>query len=553
MTLHPEPQPGLSCGRERTPAPESGCRRLPSVGLAPPALRRTPIDPVPSPKAVARHRTARALNRSLFPTKHAAAALDRGDCLAAGLFRGFRRSLPIVLGSLVLLLGAARAASGKEKADLLVSGATVVTLDGAGRILKDGAIAVSGQRIVALGPSAELRARYAPSRTIDGRGQIAMPGLVNGHNHAPMVLLRGVGDDLALMEWLRKYIFPAEAKNVTREFVEWGTLLACLEMIRSGTTTYADMYYFEDQVAEATARAGLRALLGETIIQFPAPDHKTPEEALAYTETFIRRWKGHPRIVPAVAPHAPYTNSAESLKACKALADRYGVSLTIHVSETQEEVDEMRRKYDATSTEWLEQIGVLGPGVIFNHGVWLTEADMAILRRHGVSVTHNPESNMKLASGVAPVARLMALGIDVGLGTDGAASNNDLDMFEAMDFAAKLQKLAGKDPTLLPARQVVEMATIGGARALKMDKETGSLEPGKRADFILVDTLAAHATPMYDVYSHLVYALKAADVRTTVVDGKILMLQGRVLTLDEARIRAKARELQAQIQSTLTK
>ncbi len=478
--------------------------------------------------------------------------VPRGHGAAPPVLRGLWRGL-ILLSAFGTALAALPGARAKDKADILVSGATVVTLDGAGRILQDGAIAVTGQRIIALGPSAELRARYAASRTIDGRGQIAMPGLVNGHNHAPMVLFRGIADDLALMEWLQKYIFPAEAKNVTPEFVEWGTLLACLEMIRSGTTTYADMYYFEDRVAEATARAGLRAILGETIIQFPVPDHKTPEEALAYTEAFIRRWKGHPRIVPAVAPHAPYTNSTESLRACKALADKYGVPLTIHVSETQDEVDEIRREHDATSTEWLEKLGILGPGVIFNHGVWLTERDMALLRQHGVSVIHNPESNMKLASGVAPIARMLALGIEVGLGTDGAASNNDLDMFEAMDFAAKLQKLAGKDPTLLPARQVVEMATIGGARALKLDKETGSLEPGKRADFILVDTLGAHATPMYNVYSHLAYALKAADVRTMVVDGRILMLQGRVLTLDEAGIRAKARELQARIKTTLAK
>jgi 5-methylthioadenosine/S-adenosylhomocysteine deaminase len=463
-------------------------------------------------------------------------------------------SAPIRTAALLLIsaLLASPHAAAKDKADLLVTGATVVTLDGAGTVIQDGAIAVSGQRIVAIGRTADLRARYVAARTLDGRGQIAMPGLINGHNHAPMVLFRGIADDLALMEWLQKYIFPAEAKNVTREFVEWGTLLACLEMIRSGTTTYADMYYFEDQVAEATARAGLRGILGETIIQFPVPDNKTPQEALTYTEKFIRRWKGHSLITPAIAPHAPYTNTAESLQQSKALADRYGVPLTIHVSETRDEVDAMRKKYDATSTEWLEKLGVLGPNVIFNHGVWLTESDMAILHRRGVSVTHNPESNMKLASGAAPVTRMLALGIDVGLGTDGAASNNDLDMFEAMDFAAKLQKLTAGTPTALPARQVVEMATIGGARALKIDKETGSLEPGKRADFILVDTMGAHATPMYNVYSHLAYALKGADVRTTVVDGKILMLQGRVLTLDETRIREQARRLQAGIQSTLS-
>jgi len=437
--------------------------------------------------------------------------------------------------------------SAGDSADLLVSGGRIVTMDASRRILEDGAIAVRGESIVDIGPSAEIRKRYKAKRLVPAKGKIVLPGLVNTHNHAPMVLFRGIADDLSLAEWLEKHILPAEAKNVTAEFVEWGTRLACLEMIRSGTTTYADMYYFEDQVAEATARAGMRAVLGETILQFAAPDNKTPQEGLNYTEEFIKRWRSHPLIVPAVAPHAPYTNSAETLIACKLLADKYGVPMMIHVSETQDETKQIRERYGKTPAQWLESLGVLGPRVLFHHGVWLSEEDLAIVRQHGVSVSHNPESNMKLASGIAPVRRMLALGIEVGLGTDGAASNNNLDMFETMDFAAKLHKLANMDPTVLPAPQVLEMATLGGARALGMGGDIGSLEKGKKADFILVETGSAHLQPLYNVYSRLVYDVKGPDVKTSVINGKIVMLDGKVLTLDENAILRKAREYQKRI------
>ncbi len=440
----------------------------------------------------------------------------------------------------------------REKVDLLVTGGIVVTMDGAKRLLNPGSIAVAGSRIVEVGPSAALSGKYQAARTLPAQGKIVLPGLINTHNHAPMVLLRGIADDLKLMEWLEKYIFPAEARNVTKDFVDWGTRLACLEMIRSGTTTYGDMYYFEDQVAEATEMSGMRGVLGETILQFQAPDNKTPEDALAYTEAFIKRRKGSRLIIPAVAPHAPYTNSAATIRTCKALADKYRVPMIIHVAETQDEVKQIREKYGATPTMWLEQLGVLGPNVLFNHAVWMTEEDLAVVKRRGVGVSHNPESNMKLASGTAPVVRMLAMGIDVGLGTDGAASNNNLDMFEAMDFAAKLHKLVSMDPTVLPAEQVVEMATIGGARALRMDKEIGSLEAGKKADFILIESGLSHALPLYNIYSQLVYDLKGADVRTSVIDGKIVMLDGKVLTLDDARIKIKAREFQKRIRESLT-
>ena len=305
---------------------------------------------------------------------------------------------------------------GKEKADLVLSGGTIVTMDPARSVVDDGAIAVRGERILDIGTSGEIKKRYRASRVISARGMIILPGLINTHNHAPMVLFRGIADDMKLDIWLDKHIFPLESKNVTGEFVKLGTALACLEMIRSGTTTYADMYYFEDQVAEVTASAGMRGVLGETIIQFPSPDSRTEAEGLAYAARFIERWKSNPLIIPAVAPHAPYSTTAESLTACKRLADRHGVPLMIHVSETQDEEKQIRAKHGMSATRWLESLGFLGPNVLFHHGVWLGEEDLSILRKHGVTVSHNPESNMKLASGTAPISRMLALRIAVGLG-----------------------------------------------------------------------------------------------------------------------------------------
>jgi len=437
--------------------------------------------------------------------------------------------------------------SAGDSADLLVSGGRIVTMDASRRILEDGAIAVRGESIVDIGPSAEIRKRYKAKRLVPAKGKIVPSRPGQHHNHAPMVLFRGIADDLSLAEWLENISCRPKQKNVTAEFVEWGTRLACLEMIRSGTTTYADMYYFEDQVAEATARAGMRAVLGETILQFAAPDNKTPQEGLNYTEEFIKRWRSHPLIVPRVAPHAPYTNSAETLIACKLLADKYGVPMMIHVSETQDETKQIRERYGKTPAQWLESLGVLGPRVLFHHGVWLSEEDLAIVRQHGVSVSHNPESNMKLASGIAPVRRMLALGIEVGLGTDGAASNNNLDMFETMDFAAKLHKLANMDPTVLPAPQVLEMATLGGARALGMGGDIGSLEKGKRRISYSWKPVRRICNPCYNVYSRLVYDVKGPDVKTSVINGKIVMLDGKVLTLDENAILRKAREYQKRI------
>ncbi|MBI1745085.1 MAG: amidohydrolase [Acidobacteria bacterium] len=424
-------------------------------------------------------------------------------------------------------------------------------MDGQRTVIDNGAVGVKGERIVAVGAAADLKRRFTAKQTIDAGGMLVIPGLINTHGHAPMALFRGIADDLTLMEWLNRYIFPAEKKNVDEAFVRWGTKLACAEMLKSGTTTYVDMYYFEEAVAEETKLAGMRAVLGETIIDFPSPDHKTVEAALEYTEKFLKRWRGDSLITAAVAPHSPYLCSVKTLTACRALADKYEAPLLIHLSETRAEVEQVRERYQATSTEHLEKIGLLKGRVLGAHGVWLSDNDIRILKAKQVGIAHCPESNMKLASGVAPVIRMRQAGVAVGLGTDGAASNNDLDMFQEMDTAAKLHKLYNNDPTALRAADVLEMATIAGARSLGMDKEIGSLEPGKRADLLLVSLDHPNEIPFYNAYSHLVYAIKGAEVSDSIINGKVVMKARKLLTLDEKTIYRKAREYRDRILQSL--
>lgn len=424
---------------------------------------------------------------------------------------------------------------------LVVSGGTVVTMDAGRRIIEDGAVAISGGRIVAVGPRAEVGRRYSGRETVDARGRIVMPGLINGHTHIPMTLFRGLADDLELNEWLTKYIFPAEAKNVTEKFVRAGTRLGLAEMIRGGTTTYCDMYYFEDAIADETARAGMRGVLGETVIDFPVADNKTHEQAMDYVARFVAKWKGHKLITPAIAPHAPYTVSEEHLREVRDFSQRTGAPVVIHVAETRKEVEDITRDHDASPVNYLARIGFLSDRVIAAHAVHVTESEMLLLKQNGVGVVHNPQSNMKLASGVAPVPQYLKAGVAVGLGTDGAASNNDLNMWEEMDTAAKLHKVFTLDPRVISAQEALEMATIGGARALHLERQVGSLEEGKRADLIVVDTDELNQTPSYNVYSDLVYATKAADVRTVVVEGRVLMRDRRLLTLDEEAIKREAR------------
>jgi 5-methylthioadenosine/S-adenosylhomocysteine deaminase len=441
----------------------------------------------------------------------------------------------------------------RRAVSLIVTGGTVVTMDTAGRVLSPGAVAIDGRDIVGIDTPDAIAARFSARDTLDVAGQVVLPGLINTHTHAPMVLYRGLSDDLALMDWLQKYIFPAEAKTVTPEFVRAGTRLAALEMIQSGTTTYADMYYFEEEVARVTKQAGLRGVLGQTIIQFPVPDAKTPAEGLARTEAFIKEFEADELIVPAVAPHSMYTLDTATLKATRALADRRRVPVLIHLAETSDEIATSRKLHKATPAGYLESIGFWGPRTLAAHGVWLSPGDTALLARRRVGVAHNPESNMKLASGTAKVVAMRRAGIPVGLGTDGAASNNDLDMFEAMRQAAFLAKLQTMDPRALPARTALEMATVEGARALGLDANIGSLEPGKRADLIAVSMTAARQTPMYDPLSHLVYVTRGDDVRTTIVNGRLLMRDRKVLTLNEADVLREARGMTERVRAAVSK
>ena len=439
----------------------------------------------------------------------------------------------------------------RRTVSLVLTGGIVVTMDVSGRVLSPGAVAIDGRDIVAVDTPEAIAARFAGRESIDTSGQVVMPGLINTHTHAPMVLYRGLADDLALMDWLQKYIFPAEARTVTPEFVRAGTRLAALEMIQSGTTTYADMYYFEEEIAKVTKEAGLRGVLGQTIIQFPVADAKTPAEELARTEAFIKQFAGDELIVPAIAPHSMYTLDTATLKRIRALADREHVPVLIHLSETADETRTAREKYQATPARYLESIGFWGPRTLAAHGVWLTPADMAILARRHVAVSHNPESNMKLASGAAKVVAMRRAGIVVGLGTDGAASNNDLDMFEATRQSAFLAKLQTSDPRAIPARTALQMATIDGARALGMEAQIGSLEAGKRADVICVAMTAARQTPMYDPLSHLVYVTRGDDVRTTIVNGRVLMRDRKVMTLNEAAVLGEARALAEKVRAAV--
>lgn len=430
---------------------------------------------------------------------------------------------------------------------LVISGGTVVTMDAQATVIENGAVAIDGSEIVAVGTADDIAARFAGAEQIDARGQVIMPGLVNTHGHAPMVLFRGLADDMALMDWLNQYIFPAEKATVSPEFVRIGTRLAALEMIESGTTTFADMYYFEEEIARATAAAGLRGVLGQTIIRFPVADAETPEIGLARTEAFVKEFAHHPLITPAVAPHAPYTLTPETLKAARALANTYNVPLLIHLAETRDEVGIIAEQYKQSPAMFLDGLGVWNGRSLAAHAVWVDDADMRMLAERRVGLSHNPESNMKLASGTAPVPAWLTHGALAGLGTDGAASNNDLDMFEAMRVAAFLHKHASGDPRAMPARQALELATRRGAEALGMGDRIGSLEAGKLADVITVSVDSARQMPLYDPMSHLVYATHGADVRTTVVHGQVLMRQGRVLTLDRDGVLREARAMATKV------
>jgi 5-methylthioadenosine/S-adenosylhomocysteine deaminase len=469
-----------------------------------------------------------------------------------GLHVMVRRFGISVLTFVFLFSGLLASQTHKEKADLLVAGGTLVTMDASRAIIDDGAIVVKGDAIVAVGPRSEVAARYAATQTIDAKGKLVLPGFINGHTHVPMTLFRGLHDDVTLSDWLYKYIFPAEAKNVNEEFVRWGTRLAAAEQIRGGVTTFADMYYFEDAVAEETRAAGMRGVLGETFIDFPAPDNKSEAEMLAYTEKFLKKWQGDPLIHAAVAPHSIYTCSQKTLQDSAALARKYHAPILIHTAEMKKEWEDSQKQNGMSPVQYLDKIGLLGPDVVSAHCIFVDEADRKTLAQKQVGCVHNPSSNMMIASGVSPVAEMRAAGIAVGLGTDGpAGSNNDLDLMEEIDLAAKLAKITKMDPLALNAKAVVEMATIDGARALHLDKEIGSLEAGKRADFILIGLDEPNAVPMYEIYAQIAYALKGSDVETVVIGGRIVMRNRKLLTVNEEAAMAKAREYKKTIAASL--
>lgn len=439
---------------------------------------------------------------------------------------------------LVILLSAAlgTAPAAPQPVDLMVVNGLIVTMDAGWTVIEKGSVAIRKGLILAVGPTAAMKDAYAPAETIDAAGKLVMPGLVNSHTHAAMTLFRGLADDLPLDTWLTKHIWPAEARFITAETVRAGTNLALAEMIRSGTTTFSDMYFFANEVALAAKKAGVRAVVGEPVIDFPTPDSKTPGESFAIIEKLALAWKNDPLITISVAPHAPYSCSPETLKASKNLADRLGLPLQIHVAETKKEVNDVTARYGTTPLDHLDRLGFFGGTVIAVHVVHPSRKEIGLLAAKKVGVAHNPESNMKLASGVAPVVEMLNAGVMLGLGTDGAASNNNLNMFEEMNAAAKLQKVARLDPTVMNARETVAMATIGGARILGLGAQTGSLEPGKRADLIVIDLQRPHLTPLYNVYSQLVYAVNGADVNTVIIDGRIVMAERKLLTLDEEQM-----------------
>lgn len=436
------------------------------------------------------------------------------------------------------------------EADILITGGIIVTLDDHSQIIEEGALAIKGEKIEALGRKSDLQARYRASMVLNADGCIVMPGLINAHTHAAMTLFRGMADDLPLLTWLNEYIFPAET-HLTEEVVYTGTMLACAEMIKSGTTCFCDMYLFEHKVAEAAADAGMRAVVGEVLYDFPSPNYGPPEEGLRFSEELIRKWSGHPLVRIAVEPHSTYTCSPEYLTKIMEIALEYKVPYVIHLAESRDELAQVREKYGTTPVRHLESLKLLNDLVVADHSVWLDEEELEIYKNRGVKVAHCPESNVKLASGIAPVPEMICRGITVGLGTDGCASNNNLDMFQEMDSAAKIQKVIRMDPAIVDAEAVLRMATTGSAAALGMKEEIGSLEVGKRADVIVVDASAPHMTPLYDPVSQLVYSARGADVTHTIINGEIVMKDRKIVTFDEAAVMSEARAIAERINKTI--
>ena len=435
--------------------------------------------------------------------------------------------------------------------DLIICGGKALLMDNNNTCLNNAAVAINASSILAIGKTQDLLSKYTAKKTINAKDSLIMPGFVNCHTHAAMTCFRGMADDMELMDWLNNYIFPAEAKNVDPHLAYWGSLLACAEMIKSGTTTFCDMYIFEDETARAVKAAGMRCLIGEVLFDFPSPSYKSPEEGLAYTRMLADKWRDDPLINIIVEPHALYTCSPALLRDAKKIADDYHLMLGVHLLENQSELGQLQKKFGKSAVSFLEDIGYLNERMLAFHCVCLSADDMKLFAKYGCKVSHNPSSNMKLASGTAPVTDILQAGITVGLGTDGCASNNNLDMIKEMSTAAKLHKVASLDPTVMDAQTVARMATINGAKALNMDHLVGSLAVGKKADIIILGLNRPHLTPIYSEYSHLVYAANGADVDTVIINGKVVMENRQLLTINEGDVMNEVRKIAVKIKKSM--
>ncbi|MBL4800700.1 MAG: amidohydrolase family protein [Emcibacter sp.] len=460
----------------------------------------------------------------------------------------------LILGFIMSLSVQITGASAKEKqmVDLIVHGRYVVTMTDDNRVIENGAVAVRDGVIVAVDAAQVIEEAYQAKKTVSGEDRILLPGLINGHTHTAMVLFRGMADDLALMTWLTEYIFPMEGQFVDPEFIEAGMRLACLEMIRGGTTTFVDMYFYGDRGADEVEACGLRAIMGAPSIDFPSPGFTGWEDSFSAAVAFVKNRKSPSgRVIPAFAPHAPYTVSAEHLAEVSRMAHELNAPITTHLSEDRAELVQIKERYDTTPIQHVKNMGLMNHKLIAAHVVHPTDEEIKILADYKVGVIHNPTSNLKTAAGIAPVPKMLAQGVLMGLGTDGAASNNDLDMWEEIRLAALIHKGVQYDATVMPAETVLRMATSGGAKAIGLDHLVGDIAVGKRADLIQVDLSGPHMTPLYDVISHLVYAASSSDVVTTIVDGHILMEEGHFMTLDAKEVRKKANEIAARITEAL--
>ncbi len=438
-----------------------------------------------------------------------------------------------------------------QEVDLIISGDRALLMDESYASVENAAVAVLSDRIAAIGPISSIEQKFAAQRRVHVDGGLILPGLINCHTHAAMTCFRGIADDMELMDWLKNYIFPAEARNLNPSVVYWGSLLACAEMIKSGTTTFCDMYIFEDETAQAAKEAGMRCLIGEVLFDFPSPSCQTPAEGLLYTRRLVKKWQDHPLVGILVTPHSLYTCSRDLLSDAGLLAHEYGLTIGIHLLENAGELAELKAKLGKSPVSFLKDLQLLNEKLLAFHCVCLSPEDIRLFSQHDCKVSHNPSSNMKLASGVAPVPDMLKAGLTVGLGTDGCASNNSLDMIREMSIAAKLHKVHRLDPTVLDAKTMVHMATLGGAKALGMEALVGSLEVGKQADLIVIDMKKPHLTPVYNEYSHLVYAASGADVHTVVIAGRPVMENRRLLTIDENDIMQEVRKIAKNIWASL--